>query len=302
MAVNVTNGIAVGWELVFELAGKTICMDEFRPQHTAEVVRIPNGAMCGSPDYPEWRTKKGRKFIRGSLTFSPTKAIIDHLMPYMGLVETVPANDIWELDTSFTVFDAKFNLYGAIHSLGETIISGWALRASKGSAPLSLTLNYIAEQDADSGSMAVSPDLTRNDIWAYTDLTTFDINSVDRLSADRLLIQVDHKPIVEYGASKTITDIKMGAREVVIATSVPYIAGHKDAYFTLRDDEDGVSTTAAFVNADQTMTIVAPTGIGVGAIGNALGRPDQLRTPVTLLCLRGDNAGTDVTPLRITLT
>jgi hypothetical protein len=311
MAVNLTSGVSVGWEGRVSIdivtagtaagAPKIICVDKVLPQHTRELVRNSEGAICGDPDLPNWRTQKGRKFIRGSILMSITGEAFDYLAPLLcwtdaaaahpdesfelGLLDTLPA---WDMDIDFA---------GSVHQLSNCVCEKWAIRGSKGSMPVQLQIDYIAEDETEGAFAGTTQAIT--DIFAYTDLTTFNYNSVSRLSADRFLIQVDNKPVIEYGSSLTMTDAHLGPRECVIATSTPYTSTQDDMYWTNRDDETGKLTTIVLASAQRTYTFTAATAIGIPQVGAINSRADQIRTPVTLIAHRSDNAGTRVSPLTL---
>jgi hypothetical protein len=187
---------------------------------------------------------------------------------------------------------------GSVHQLTNCVCEKWAIRAGKGSAPLQMQIDYIAESEAE-GAFA-GADQVFEDVFSYTDMTTFTYDGTSRLSADRILIQVDNKVVVEYGSSVTATDFHLGPREVVIATSTPYSSTHDDMYWTNRDDEAGLNTVIVFTSANRVYTFTAALAIGITALGPVLSRGDQIRTPVTLIPHRGDTGpGTRVSPLTI---
>ena len=308
MALNLTDGVSVGWETKVSIdkysgaspAGtpKIICCDQIIPRHTVELVRNSEGAMCGDVDLPNWRTQKGRQLLRGSLIFSFTGAMIDYLWPILGMTETTPATT-YSLGATdvLTQWDMDLNLAGSIHALTGCVCEKWAIRGSKGSRPMQMQIDYVAETEAE--STFAGTDLDLKDVFSYTDMSTFTYNSTDRLSADRILIQVDNKVVTEFGASTTMTDAHLGPRECVIATSTPYSSTHDDLYWTAKTDETGLNTVIVLTSADRIYTFTAATAIGIPALGPVLSRADQIRTPVTLLAHRSDNAGTRVSPLTI---
>jgi hypothetical protein len=225
--------------------------------------------------------------------------VLDYLWPLLGMTETTPlttyslgATDVlgaWNMDINFG---------GSIHGLANCVCEKWAIRGGKGSSPIQMQIDYIAETEAEEAFAGTALDI--EDVFAYTDMTVFTYDGTDRLSADRILIQVDNKPVIEYGASVTMTDAHLGAREVVIATSLPYSSTHDDMYWTNRDDETGLNTVMTFVSADRTYTFTAATAIGITALGPVLARGDQIRTPVTLIPHRSYSAGR-VSPLTLAM-
>lgn len=306
MALTVGTGISVGWEARVSIddgvTNGIVCVDKILPRHTRELVRNSEGAICGDPDLPNWRTQKGRHLIRGTLLLSPTGAVFDHLVPLLGWNELSSlASYELGLNDTLATWDMKLDFEGSVHLLTDCICERWAIRGSKGSAPIQMQIDYIAETETE-GSWGSPTALDIEDIYAYTDLTTFTIDGTSRLSADRFLIQVDNKPVIEYGASTTMTDAHIGPRECVIATSTPYIAAHDDMYWTVRDDETGMATVITLTSADRILTFTAAKAIGIPQLGPVLSRADQIRTPVTLLAHRSDTGpGTRVSPLTLAI-
>jgi len=311
MAVNLTNGVSIGWETKVSIdkysagsaigAPKIICCDKIIPRHTVELVRNSEGAMCGDPDLPNWRTQKGRQFLRGSLIFYITGSVIDFLMPILGLREiTTGVTATYELGINDVLveWDMDIDLAGSVHQLTSCVCEKWAIRGSKGSKPIEMQIDYIAETESE--GVFAGAVLDFEDVFAYTDLSTFTHNSVSRTSADRFLLQVDNKPIIEYGASTTMTDAHLGPRECVIATSTPYSSTHDDLYWTAKTDETGLNTVIVLSSADRVYTFTAAKAIGIPALGPVTSRADQIRTPVTLLAHRIDTGpGTRVSPLTL---
>jgi len=302
MAVNVTNGVSVGWQHRCNINAKTICVDATKPRHYRELVRNPEGVMCGDIDFPNWRVQKGRKFIVGTIEFSPTGAIFDHIVPLLGMNELTPgaSYELGQNDT-LTTFPIVLDLVGSIHSLTNAVVGRWGFRGSKGSRPISMWIDYIAEDETETGLFTEDP-LDIEDMYAYTDLSTFTIDGTDRKSADRLLLQVDNEPVIEYGSSVTMTAARIGDRKSLIATSTPYTTSHDDLYWNLRDDDVGKAAVIALTSAERVMTFTAAKAIGVTKTAVVTHRGEQIRLPTTLLNHRSDNAGTRVSPLTVALT
>lgn len=301
---TVGTGISIGHEARVAIDDGTnefLCFARLVPNHTVEVVRNAMGAICGDPDPPIHRTQKGRQLLQGKLIIEPTGSQFDKILPLLGWTLTAGANDVYtqENDDTLTLFNMQFDLVGSIHTLTDCVFDKWAIRASKGSMPMTLELDYIASSEAEGASITAT-DLDVEDIYSYTDMTTFSIDAVSRLSADRILIQVNNNVITEWGASKTATDFHLGPRETVIATSLPYTSTQDDAYWTLKDDENGKATLIDFVSDERTLAFSAPVGVGVGRAPNVLSKADQIRTPVTLLAHRSVS-GSRVPPLTLTV-
>ena len=100
----------------------------------------------------------------------------------------------------------------------------------------------------------------------------------------------------------TSTGAKIGDRQAIIATSVPYITSHKDLYWTYRDSPGSVEAKIKLTNTDGSIEFFAPHCVPIPKGPDIMSKQDQIRMPVTLDLCRGDNAGTRVSPLTITLT
>lgn len=305
MAVTVGNGVTVGWEARVSIdngavgGNKIVCVDQILMSHTRELVRNAEGAICGDPDQPNNRTQKGRHLLQGRLVFSPTGAVFDHIVPLLGWNELSPLSS-YELgvNDTLTTFDMKVDLEGSVHELTDCAVKSWSIRGSKGSRPIQMTIDYVAETETEGTFSGTALDI--EDVYAYTDMSTFTIGGTDRLSADRILLQVDNNPVIEFGASTTATAYHIGNRQSVIATSTPYISGHDDLYWTNRDDEDGRNTVITFASDDRTLTFTAAKAIGVTQTPPVQSRAAQIRLPVTMIPHRSDD-GSRVSPLTLAI-
>lgn len=298
--------ITVGRQVRVKIGNNTVCIAGWQPKVTREIVKNADGSICGDMWHPVNRMRKGRRMIAGTMLFDLTGAVLTHLMAYLGL--TNPSGAVYNLGATGNLveFTMLVDMGAAVHSYSNCVVTGWALRGSKGGRPLQLQVNIVAEEETDPGGSAFADaPLTIEDIFAFVDITvsTFDNGAGTdvTLSMDRFLIQVDYGVVVEHNSSVVRTGAKAGEGTAIFATSTPYVSTRKDIYWNYRDSEGPIAGTLTFANADATVQIVMPAGVPITELPPVMGKSDQLRTPVTLDLCRDDDTGTRVAPLTLTI-
>lgn len=300
------NTITVGRQVRVKIGASTVCIARFVPKVTREQVKNADGSICGDMWHPINRMRKGRKIIGGSLFFDFTGAVFTHLIQYMGL--TSLGSGVYNLAAAgnLTEVAISVDMGATTHTFTNAVIHRWAVRASKGGRPPQLQVDFVGEDETDTGGTPFTDaPLTIQDVFSFTDITTADFDdgagNTVQLSMDRFLLQVDYGAVVEHNFSVTRTGMAAGAGTAILATSTPYVATRKDIYWDYRDSEGPIDATIEFTNDDTAIEFFAPAGFPITELPPVLGKSDQIRTPVTLDLCRTDNTGTRVSPLTITI-
>ena len=297
--------ITVGRQARLKIGSDTYCFARVDNQTTREIVKNPD-VICGDIDFPVNRMQKGRKIVRASLFIDPTPAIHEALMSWMGVTDLT--GGVYALGAAdvLTEKDVDVDFGATTHLWSSSVVLGYAWRGSKGGRPVQWQIDIEGADETEPGSAFVDAPLAINWGYAFTDIATRQLdNASGVLTArpiDRFLIQVDNRVVSEHNSSITRTGAKIGDRQAIIATSVPYITAHKDLYWTYRDSNGSVEAKIKLTNSDGSIEFFAPHTVPITKGPDVISKRDQIRTPVTLDLCRGDNAGTRVSPLTITLT
>jgi hypothetical protein len=299
------EAITVGREARMMLGSDTYCFGKFQNDTTREIVEDPD-VICGDIDAPINRVRKGRKIVRGIIELDPTYSQLVALLPWLGV--TTVSSGVYNLGAADVPLEknCKFDLGGAQHDWSNCIVLGYAFRGSKGGRPVSMQINIEGEDETEAGSSFSDNPLAINKVFSFTDIATRQLdNAGGTLTSrpiDRFLIQVDNRMVSEWNSSITRTGAEIGDRQAVFATSVPYTTTHKDLYWTYRDSEGSVEAKLKLTNSNGNIEFFMPHTVPITKGPSVIGKFDQIRTPVTLAMRRGDNAGTRVSPMTMTLT
>lgn len=296
MAIG-TN-IAVGRQARLNINSKTLCFAKAVPKSTREIVTNQDNVMCGDVDININRAQKGRTIVGWELTFDLTWPIAEVVFPLLGVSGSGP----WTLGATDTLpsFPVDIDLVGKIHDITDAVVSGWSIRGTKGSRPIQMQLDIIGVSEA-AGTFAED----KVNFGAEFAFTHSSMKIEDDAAAnlarqfDRFVLAVNNNVVSEFNNSITLTDAVIGGRTVQFATSVPYVTAHDDLYFHHRDANDGLAAEIELDNGTKKLTFAMPSCMAVTKPGSALGRSQQIRTPVTMLAFRDDD-GDRVPPLTIT--
>ena len=299
------EAITIGREARMMLGSNTYCFGQFQNETTREIVKNPD-TICGDIDPPVNRVRKGRKIIRGTITMDPTYAQLVALLPWLGV--TAVGGGEYNLGAADALMeqDCKFDLGGAQHDWSNCVVLGYAFRGSKGGRPISLQINIEGENETEGSAFANAP-LAINKLYAFTDISTRqldnagDAGTLTSRPIDRFLIQVDNRVVSEHNSSITRTGAKIGDRQAIFACSSPYTTTHKDLYWLYRDSEGSVEAKIKLANTGGSLEFFMPHTVPITKGPSVIGKADQIRTPITLEMQRGDNAGTRVSPMTMTL-
>lgn len=301
------EAMTVGREARIMLGSDTYCFGRFQNQTTREIIKNPD-TICGDIDFPVNRVRKGRKIIRFAIEIDPTPAVLVALVPWLGL--TNDSGTIYSFGSADTLVekDVKIAVGAAQHTYSNAIVLGYAFRGAKGGRPVSMQINCEAEDETEVaiGSAFADNPLTINKIFAFTDIATRQLDdsggTLTTRPIDRFLVQVDNNVVSEWNSSVTRTTAKIGARQAILATSVPYNVTHKDLYWIYRDSEGAIEAKIKLTNSDGSIEFFAQAGVPITQGPSVLSKVDQIRTPVTLdLCRTVTGGTTRVSPLKITL-
>ena len=299
--------ITVGRQARLMIGADTYCFARFQNDTTRELVKNPD-TICGDIDYPQFRARKGRKMVRGTIYLDPTPIQNETLLPWLGLTDETGGVYSMGATDVLTEKDVKIAMGAAQHNWSNCVVLAYAWRGSKGGRPVSLQITIEGEDETEVaiGSAFADNPLAIEKVYAFTDIATRQIdNAAGTLTSrpiDRFLVQVDNRVVSEWNSSVTRTGAKIGDRQGVFATSVPYTTTHKDLYWTPRDSEGPMEAKLKLTNSDGSIEFFMPGCVPITKGPDVLGKPDQVRTPVTFEMARSDSAGTRIAPMTITLT
>lgn len=299
------EAITIGREARMMLGSDTYCFGRFANQTTRELVKNPD-TICGDIDHPVNRVQKGRKIVRGSIFLDPTPVVLESLVPWLGLTDET--GGVYSLGATDALVEknCKFDLKGSQFDWSNCVVLGWALRGSKGGRPVQMQIDIEGEDETEAVSAFSDNPLAINKLFAFTDISTRQLDNASGVLTsrpiDRFLVQVDNRVVSEWNSSVTRTGAKIGDRQSVFATSVPFTSTHDDLYWTYRDSSGSIEAKLKLTNSDGAIELFMPHCVPITKGPDVIGKADQVRTPVTLDMCRGDNAGTRVSPMTITLT
>lgn len=256
------------------LAGAKYCFAKFLDHTTVERVQNPD-AICGNVDPLLNRTATGRRKVAFTLWVDLTVPVIQYLLPQAGTtlsVATYTANQT--VSTSEIIIDKG----GAVHKYTNCRLARMIIRGQNGTMPISAECLFIAEDEIeDSGTSWV--DGTVDNIFPFTG-TTLTIGGTS-FNPNSFAIAIDRKLVESWNASATVTDVGVGPRQTLFATSIPYIAANKDVYWSNRDSTTGVAIALAFTNGSDSLTFNVPKGILNPQSPSIEGALDEVRLPIT---------------------
>lgn len=256
------------------LNGNKFCFAKFLDQTTVERIQNPD-ANCGHVDPLDKRTASGRRKVMFTTLHDFTVPILQFLLPLVGA--TLSGNT-YTANSSISSTTIIVDKVGAIHRYTECRLSRLILRGQTGTLPCSAEALWIAKDEIEDPS-AVWTDGTVDNIFGFPG-TTYSIagNAVD-LNAFAFVI--DRKLVQGWNASVTVTDVDLGARQTLLATSIPYVAGTKDIYWGNRDSVAGAAHVLAVTNGSDTLTINMPKAIYNPESPSIEGSLTEIRLPMT---------------------
>ena len=303
MTITLGSQIAAAYKARLNINDKTLCFASATPLSTREIVTNSDQNICGDIDPSISRAQKGRKIIGWRFALDLTWPIAEVVFPLLGNTDAAGPGP-WTLGATDDVvsFPIEIDFDSIVHSIPEAFTSSYAFRGSKGSKPIQMTWDVIGDDEVSGSFTADKVDFGAEFAFTHGTLTMEnDAGTVAHVARpfDRFLLQVNNNLIIEHNNSITITDVQIGNREAVFATSVPYVAAHDELYLHYRDDSGGKGSVLVLNNGEKILTFTMPAGLAVAKPGSLTGKADQIRTPVTMLLHRDDNTGTRVPGLTI---
>jgi hypothetical protein len=293
--------ISVGHEVIADIDDNTVCINKLSLMDYRELVHTPDGALCGDIDNINTRVTKGRHIIRGQMEIDITGAIVDLIVPKLGVTNT--SGTIYELGAADTLpsWTLDLELGGARHAITGCYWTKWAFAGTRGSRPIRFIGEFVGTDETEEALTGTKNPLDVEDIYAFTDISAFSIDSTSRATADRVLLQVDNDAVIEFGWSTTLTAAVIGNRTVTLTTSVAYTPTHDDLHWDVIDDTTGLAIVWTFASAQRTVSFSMPKGVGVPRFEPITGKGIQIRTSPTFFGHRSDSTGTRISPLVLTL-
>lgn len=253
---------------------KKFCFAKFLDQTTVERIQNPD-ALCGNRDPLLERTASGRRRVAFSLFMDPTIPILQELLPLCG---TTLAGSTYTANQTVSTVEIIVDKVGAVHKYTNCRMDRMIIRGQVGTLPVSIETRWIAEDEIeDSGTSWV--DGTVDKLFGFPG-TTYSV-AAGALAIDRFAFVVDNKLIPSWNASVTLTDVGMGPRQTLLATSIPYTTVNHARYWDYRDITTGVALVLAVTNGTDTMTINIPKGVLIPESPSIEGALEEIRLPHT---------------------
>lgn len=257
------------------IGGSKFCFAKFLDQSVFERVQNPD-ALCGNRDPLLQRTAVGRRRIMFTTFHDFTIPILQILLPLAGTTNaagTYTANQT--LSTTTIVCDKV----GKIHQYNVCRMNRMIIRGQVGTLPCSIECQWVAEDEVD-GTAASWADGTVDNIFAFPG-ATYEIDTV-AVDFDRFAFVVDNKLIPSWNSSATVTDVGMGPRQTLLATSIPYVAATDQLYWDNRDAiVDDTLHEVTLTNGDDTVAINIPNGVFIPQSPSIEGALEEIRLEMT---------------------
>lgn len=255
--------------------GKKFCFAKFLDQTTAERIQNPD-ALCGNRDPLLDRTLPGRRKVMFTTWHDITIPILQELLPLAG---TTNSTGTYTANQTISTIPIVVDKVGKIHKYTSCRMNRMIIRGQVGTLPVSAECQWIAEDELD-GTAESWTDGTVDGIFGFPGATyAIDSASVD---FDRFAFVIDNKLIPSWNASATVTDVGIGPRQTLLATSIPYVAGTADLYWDNRDTVTAaVDHVLAITNGEDTVTFNIPNAVFIPASPSIEGALEEIRLPMT---------------------
>jgi len=273
-ASTATASVAVDAQV--EIDGSAYCFARFRDQSTQERVQNHRGTICGKAHPPSHRVQAGREIIEFSLTLDITAPVMTTLLPHM--TTTNSSGVIWAANETLSSFDIVVNKVGRIHTYTNCRIARWVIRAQRGSMPVSIQLDCVAESETETASYSFT-DGDVDQIYAFTGVS-YEIDDV-AVPVDRLAIMSDMNIFKQWNNSTTLTDAILTLQNTYLATSIPYVATTKDQYWGNRATATPRKQEVTFVSGEDTLKFEMPAGILNPKSPDITDKLSEIRLPLT---------------------
>lgn len=265
--------VPVNARVAIHSAGK-YCFAKFLDQTTVERIQNPD-ALCGNRDPLLQRTANGRRKVQFTLWQDITYPILNDLLPLAGMTDS---SDTFTANQTVSTTTITVDKIGAVHQYTNCRMDRMIIRGQVGTLPVSCETRWIAEDETEYVS-TYPTDGTVDNIFGFPG-TTFSVATV-AANIDRFAFVIDNKLIPSWNSSLTVTDVGAGPRQVLLATTIPYIVANKGYYWTYRDVTTGYAIALALTNGTDTMTINFPKGVLNPESPSIEGALEEIRLPQT---------------------
>jgi hypothetical protein len=175
--------------------------------------------------------------------------------------------------------DIVVDFVGKIHKYTNCRMNRMIIRGQVGTLPCSMECQWIGEDEVD-GTSETWADGTVDGIFGFPG-STYEIDGV-AVDFDRFAFVIDNKLIPSWNASFTVTDVGIGPRQTLLATSIPYVAGTSDLYWDNRDTiTPGTDHSLAVTNGEDTVEINLPNTVFIPESPAIEGALEEIRLPMT---------------------
>jgi hypothetical protein len=221
---------------------------------------------------------------------------MDTLLPYMTV--GTPAANVYTSDESLDAFDIIVNKIGADHLYTNTRIARWTFRAQRGSRPVSLQLDCVAESETDNGATTYTPNAVPGQIYAFTGSAFTYVGAPHPI--DRVAIISDMNIFKQWNNSITLTDAILTTQNTYIATSVPYVATTEGIFWGNRSVVTKRLITVSFTSGADVLTFTFPAAVLVPKSPDIVNKMSEIRLPLTWQAHIDTSANPDTPAFNIT--
>lgn len=289
-----TSKISVAIDARMMLNGKKFCFAKFLDQSEFERVQNPD-EICGNR-YPLInRIAPGRRKIKYTTFHDVTIPILQELLPLAGM--TLAAG-VYKANQTVATCTNIIDKIGAVHKYTNSRMDRMILRGQTGTMPVSAECTWIADDEIeDSGTSWVNGGV--DNLFGFTG-TSYEIESVD-CDLNAFAFVIDNRLVEGWNADPTVTDVAAGPAQVLLATSIPYVAGTKDNYWDYRDSTAGSEHVLVISNGDDSMTLTFPAAVSNPTSPSIQGARDEIRLPMTFQACRQYVDSADIEAFNVVL-
>ena len=280
--------VSVGVSSKASIGGNAWCFASFEDQTTQERVVNPS-AICGSRDPIVQRVATGRKLVQFQLTHDATRPILDQLLALVGTTRTGAGTQaspwLYTANESVSTTEICVDKVGAKHRYTGCRLQRLVLRGQVGTMPIQAESTWVAADEAEDAAFSFT-DGTVDNLIAFPGA----LLNVGGVSAthDRYAIVIDNRLVPSWNASDTVTDVGPGPRQVLLAFAAPYIAAHKDHYWTNRAVTPR-ALTHQITNGNDSLTFSMGYGVLVPQSPSIQGADQEIRLNETWEAYRSGN-------------
>lgn len=268
-------GISVPISTRMMINSKLFCFAKFLDQSSFERVTNPD-SLCGNRDPLLQRTVPGRRKIMFTTFHDVTIPILQELLPAAGMTL---ATGVYTANQLVATIPIIIDKAGNVHEYTDCRMTRFILRGQTGTLPVSAECTWIAEDELEDAA-TTWVDGTVDFHFGFPG-TTFKIATV-AAEIDRFAFVIDSKLVQSWNASFTVTDVGMGPRQTLLATTIPYTTGaNENYYWTYRDITTGAAIELKITSGGDSLTINIPKGVLNPESPSIEGALEEIRLPMT---------------------